>query len=112
MRKTLRSTFGAAIGLLLATASALVSAQAYPDRPIRLIVPIAAGGSSDTFARGISQKLGEALGQSIIVDNRPGASSIIGHDVVAKAAPDGYTLLLASTSLTVNPACSPSCRMR
>lgn len=68
----------------------------YPNRPVRLIVPFPPGGSSDTLARIVGQKLGEALGQQVIVDNRPGASGTIGGEAAAKAPPDGYTLLLGN----------------
>lgn len=77
----------------------------YPDKPIRLIVPVTPGGGSDLFARLISQQLGERLGQPIIVDNRAGAGGTIGSDLVAKAAPDGYTMIVAYTaSHGINPA--------
>ena len=77
--------------------AAIAPAQAqYPDRPIRLIVPFPPGGSSDTLARIVGQKLGEALGQQVVVDNRPGASGTIGGEAAAKAPPDGYTLLLGN----------------
>ena len=80
-------------------------AQAYPNKPVRLIVPYAAGGGTDFFARTVGAKLGEQLGQTIIVDNKPGAATIIGAEVAAKSAPDGYTLLIAdSTTLAVNPS--------
>jgi tripartite-type tricarboxylate transporter receptor subunit TctC len=79
-------------------------AQSYPDRPIRLVVGSAAGGGSDILARMIAQKLTEEFGQQIVVDNRAGASGIMGTDVVAKAAPDGYTLLIIQPSLTINPS--------
>ncbi|MDR2154885.1 MAG: tripartite tricarboxylate transporter substrate binding protein [Burkholderiaceae bacterium] len=69
-------------------------AAEYPDRPIRVIVPYAPGGATDVVARLMSQKLGDALGQSVVIDNKPGANGIIGTDMVARAAPDGYTLLL------------------
>lgn len=78
-------------------------AQTYPSQSIRFVVPFAAGGGADTTARILAQKLTEALGQSVVVDNRPGASAIIGTDIVAKSSPDGYTILLASSILTVNP---------
>ena len=97
--------FGAA---LLAAAAPLALAQDYPGRPVRLVVPFAAGGSADVFARVIAQKLQEALGQSFIVDDRPGAGSIIGTDSVAKSAPDGYTLLVMSNTHTVNESLVPA----
>jgi len=98
-------------GLLLSASAALVAqapafAQgAWPDRPIRLVVPFPPGGGTDLVARAMGQTLAEQLGQPIVIDNKPGASTIIGTDAVAKAAPDGYTLLLSgSTSFSVNPA--------
>ncbi|HEV7392157.1 MAG TPA: tripartite tricarboxylate transporter substrate-binding protein, partial [Burkholderiales bacterium] len=81
-----------------------VSAQDYPNRPVRYIVPQAAGGSSDTLARMITHRVGEGLGRQLVVDNRPGATGIIGAEVVAKANPDGYTLLQAATSHATNSA--------
>jgi len=81
----------------LAVASAGAAAQAYPSaRPIKLMVPYPAGGGADLLARAISQKLGDALGQAIYIENRPGANGIIGTDAVAKAAPNGYTLLMGN----------------
>ncbi len=77
-------------------------APAYPVKPIRLVVPLAAGGPSDHMARTLSQKLSEGIKQTVIVDNRPGASGVIGTDIVAKSAPDGYTLLLAQTAVAAN----------
>ena len=73
-------------------------AQSYPSKPVRMIVPFAAGGPTDLFARVIAQKLSEMWGQQVIIDNRPGASAIIGAEVAAKAAPDGYSLLMATSS--------------
>ncbi|HLQ93802.1 MAG TPA: tripartite tricarboxylate transporter substrate binding protein [Xanthobacteraceae bacterium] len=86
----------------LPAASRIVRAQVYPSRPVRLIVAFPAGGSSDIVARLLGQRLSERLGQPIVIDNRPGAGGNIGTEAVAKAAPDGYTLLLASNTNAVN----------
>ena len=95
-----------AIGLTLAPAIGL--AQAYPAKPIRLIVPFPAGGATDILARALSQKLGEKIGQAVVVENRPGAGGTIGADAAAKSAPDGYTLLLATSSThSIGPAVNP-----
>lgn len=83
------------------------AAQTYPVKPIRLVVPFAPGGPVDTLARAMTPKLSEALGQQIIIDNRAGAGSTIGTDVVAKAPPDGYTLLITSSSIAINPSIYP-----
>lgn len=89
--------------LLLALAfTGSAFAQVYPNRPIRLVVPFSAGGSVDMVARMVGQKLGESMGQPVLVDNRAGASGNIGMDVVAKSPADGYTLLMASAALTAN----------
>ncbi len=80
-------------------------AQSYPAKPVRFVVPFPAGGGADIFARLIGRKLGENLGQSLVVDNRAGASGIIGCEMVARSAPDGYTLLMGTTGThTTNPA--------
>ena len=92
-----------ALGASLLTAVAAY-AQGYPDRPIRIIVPYAAGGAVDIVARTVGQPLGEALKQAVIVDNRPGASANIGMELAAKAAPNGYTLLMASNGIATNMA--------
>ena len=85
------------------TASSGMEAN-YPVRPIRVVVPQAPGGSNDIFARYIGIQLGERLGRQVVVDNRPGAEGMIGTEIVARAQPDGYTLLMASTAFTMNPA--------
>jgi tripartite-type tricarboxylate transporter receptor subunit TctC len=93
----------------LALASGTAFAQEWPAaKPVRLIVPFATGGSADVFGRILAQRLQEALGQSFVVENRPGAGSIIGTDVVAKSAPDGYTLLVMSNTHTVNESLIPN----
>jgi len=81
-----------------------VFAQNYPNRPIRLIVPFAAGGGSDFVGRLIGQKLTDQMGQTVVVDNRPGAASLVGTQIAANAAADGYTLLLADSGFTINIA--------
>jgi tripartite-type tricarboxylate transporter receptor subunit TctC len=80
------------------------AAQGYPARPIRVIVPQAPGGSNDIMARYVGGHLTERLGRQVVVDNRPGAEGMIGTEMVARATPDGYTLLMASTAFTMNPA--------
>lgn len=86
----------------------LAYAQSYPNKPVRMLVPFPAGGATDLFARVLSQKLGEKLGNSVVVENRPGAGGTIGSDLVAKALPDGYTLLLATSSThSIGPGLNP-----
>jgi tripartite-type tricarboxylate transporter receptor subunit TctC len=88
----------------LAAGATLAAAQTYPSRPIRLIVPFAPGGPADFLARVVGQKLGDELGQPVVIENRPGANTIIGAQIVAKADPDGYTLLMAiDGTLVMNP---------
>ncbi|HQQ70377.1 MAG TPA: tripartite tricarboxylate transporter substrate binding protein [Alicycliphilus sp.] len=97
----LQMLLGAALTAPLATAAL---AQGYPQQPIRLIVPYAAGGMTDVVARIVGQRLGESLGQPVVVENKPGAATITGADFVAGAKPDGYTLLVATnTTLSANP---------
>jgi len=84
-----------------------IPAQQYPSKPARIIVPFGAGGPADIYARYLAQRLQEPLGQSFVIDNRPGAGSIIGTDLVAKSPPDGYTLLLMSNTHTVNESLVP-----
>jgi tripartite-type tricarboxylate transporter receptor subunit TctC len=76
----------------------------YPSRPVRVIVPQSAGGSTDFVARALAQRLDDAFGQAVIVDNRPGAGSVNGTEIVARATPDGHTLLVVAASFTINPA--------
>jgi len=80
------------------------AAQIYPNRTVRIIVPVSAGGATDVFARALGQGFTDAWGQQVIIDNRPGAGGMIGSEMVAKAAPDGYTLLMAYTSHVTNPS--------
>ncbi len=96
-------TTAAALLTVLPTINAHAQAP-YPNKPIRMIVPLAAGGPSDTTARIISPKLSEVIGQNVIVDNRPGASGIIGTEIGLKSPPDGYTILLVSNTISLNPA--------
>lgn len=96
------------IGSALAQSTATNAGASYPARPIRMIVPFPAGGATDILARALSQKLGEKIGQPVIVDNRPGAGGTIGADAASKAAADGYTLLLATSSThSIGPAINP-----
>jgi tripartite-type tricarboxylate transporter receptor subunit TctC len=94
--------------LMIAFAAGSALAQDYPSKPVRIIVPFAPGGSADVFGRFLAQRLQETLGQTFVIDNRPGAGSVIGTDAVAKAAPDGYTLLLMSNTHTVNESLIPN----
>src|SRR3954470_2759059 len=101
---------GVAIVFAGSCAAAVAADTSYPTKPIRLIAPFAPGGPSDTLARLLGQKLNDSLGQPVIVDNRPAAAGIVGFETVAKALPDGYTVLLGSSGgLTMNTAlyCEP-----
>ncbi len=91
-----------ALGVLMTIAGAAGAQQAYPVKPIRFIVPFPPGGSTDPLARLVGQKLTEAWGQQVIVENRPGGATVIGTEAVAKAAPDGYTILLAASTHVIN----------
>ena len=104
-----RATAWGAVVTLASLAFALpAQAQDYPTKPVRIIVPFAPGGSADVFGRFLAQRLQESMGQTFLIDNRPGAGSVIGTDAVAKSAPDGYTLLLMSNTHTVNESLIPS----
>ena len=106
IRNTLRLNFISRLWILsilsITTVSIANAQSTYPNRPIKFIAPFPPGGTSDVLGRIMAQKLSDALGQSVIVENRPGASGNIGHDIAAKAAPDGYTLLLSNSSTVVN----------
>jgi tripartite-type tricarboxylate transporter receptor subunit TctC len=95
---------GVAVALCIAASTASL-AQGYPNKPVRLIVPFPAAGATDLFARTLGQKMSEKLGTTLVIDNKPGAGGAIGSDMAAKAPPDGYTLLLATTSThSIGPA--------
>jgi tripartite-type tricarboxylate transporter receptor subunit TctC len=119
-RRLLRYLIKVVIGCALAAGSsaALTTARAqtddvatYPNRPIRVIIAVAAGGTMDVVARIVGQKLTEALGQPIVIENKPGAQTIIGTEFAARAAADGYTLIVAPvSSIAINPAIYPNLR--
>ena len=95
------------VAAAVAVASAGAYAQGYPTKPIRVIVPFGAGGPADIYARYLGQQMQKPLGQQFVVENRPGAGSIIGTDIAAKSAPDGYTLLLMSNTHAINESLIP-----
>jgi tripartite-type tricarboxylate transporter receptor subunit TctC len=97
-------TIRALAALLASLAAAGTAAQGYPAKPVRIVVPFGTGGGTDNLVRIFAPRLGEFLGQQVVVDNRPGASAMIGTELVVRAAPDGYTLVVTDTSLTVNPS--------
>ncbi len=101
------SAFSLSLVALLSTSGAWAQ-QNYPNRPVKIIVPFAASGPADNYARFMAQRLQDALGQPFVVDNRPGAGSIIGTDAVAKSPADGYTLLMMSNTQTVNESLIPT----
>ena len=93
---------------LLAALPLAASAQSYPSKPLRLIVPVTTGGPSDIVARILGERLSTSLGQPVIIENKPGASQTVGADYVAKAKPDGYTLLQAAANMAINPILMPN----
>src|SRR5947209_9343317 len=110
MMRSLGSRLGYLVPLLLAVTVAGIAgafADTYPSRPIRLIVPFAAGGLNDVVARLVAPYLERSLGQPVVVDNRPAASGIVGTDATAKAPPDGQTLLMVASSFAIVPATHP-----
>jgi len=94
--------------MLLAAAPLMATAQTYPTKPVRLIVPVTTGGPSDIVARILGERLSVSLAQPVIVENKPGASQTVGADYVAKAKPDGYTLLQAAANMAINPILMPN----
>ena len=101
LKRVKQFTYG--LAMLLGMAGTVIAQGTYPTKPVKLIVPLAAGGATDVVARIFAAKLGERLGQQVIVENRPGAEGLIGVDAAVKAAPDGYTLVLgSSTTLAAN----------
>jgi tripartite-type tricarboxylate transporter receptor subunit TctC len=92
------------VAAVLVSFASAASAQKYPDRPVRIVVPFPAGGGTDMLARLLVQKTAERIGANFVIDNRAGAGGTIGTEIVAKAAADGYTLLIASSSHTINPS--------
>ncbi len=101
----------AAADLVPAQAPSTGSGQAYPARPVRLVVPSSPGGGTDASARILAPRLSELLGQQVVVENRPGASTMIGLEVVAKAPPDGYTLVMANSTMAILPSMKKNLRM-
>jgi tripartite-type tricarboxylate transporter receptor subunit TctC len=99
--------FRAVIALLLLSAAPYAAAQAYPAKPVKIVVPYGVGGPADIYARFIGARLQGTMGQAFVVEDRPGAGSIVGTDYVAKSAPDGYTLLMMSNTHTVNETLIP-----
>lgn len=108
-RATRRSVL---IGAGMSALAIRASAQGFPNKPIRIVVPYSPGGGADTTARLIAPKLQEALGETVVIDNRPGAGGVIGDDTVAKAVPDGYTLLIGAFAHAVNPSLLPKMPFR
>jgi tripartite-type tricarboxylate transporter receptor subunit TctC len=100
----MRRVASALLAAFLAVFAVSATAQSYPARPIRLVVPFAPGGGTDIGARILSEGLTQTLGQTMVIDNRPGAGSVLGCEIVAKSAPDGYTLLLGNISMAFNAA--------
>jgi tripartite-type tricarboxylate transporter receptor subunit TctC len=113
VQNAITAALGGALLLLLAAPGFSQDAGTYPNRPVMMIVPFAPGGASDFVARTIQNGVGEILGQQIVVDNRPGAAGIVGTEVAARAAPDGYTTFLGNVgTLSINPAVYSNMRIK
>lgn len=104
MNKAVRIPLSLSLAVCSLALAGAVSAQAYPNKALRLVVPFPPGAGTDMLARTIAAKLSDSMGQPVVVDNKPGAGATIGTDAVAKAVPDGYTLLLSTTSHAINPS--------
>ncbi|MEI7678842.1 MAG: tripartite tricarboxylate transporter substrate-binding protein, partial [Betaproteobacteria bacterium] len=104
MKNAVRSAISVIATMLAGIVPSSASAQEYPNKPVRIVVPFAPGGGTDLSARIVAQKLTESLGANFVVDNRPGAAGIVGTEAVAKSKPDGYALLVVSSSHAMNPA--------
>src|SRR5438445_4761184 len=104
LRAIVKACAGIAVAMMWLTATA----QDYPSRPVKLLVPFAAGGPADVYARFLAQRLQEAMGQPFVVENRPGGGAVLGTEIVAKSAPDGSTLLVMSNTHTVNESLLPN----
>ncbi|MCE9639013.1 MAG: tripartite tricarboxylate transporter substrate binding protein [Betaproteobacteria bacterium] len=102
MTRGWQAVFGLPVAAALLAAALPLCAQTYPTRPVRIVVPFSPGGATDVPGRIVAQRLSEAFGQQVIIDNRPGAGSMLGADAVAKAPPDGYTLLLTATTHVIS----------
>ena len=102
-----RRTFAAAAAMALCLGSTALAQTAFPERPVTVIVPYSAGGATDTLARVIAGPLGEALGQPVVIDNKPGAGGAIGAEAMVNAAPDGYTVLFHTATVSVYPTTKP-----
>ncbi|MDB5901260.1 MAG: hypothetical protein JWM26_138 [Betaproteobacteria bacterium] len=104
MKQLQRLVAAVAIGTTIGTTiAASAHAQNFPTKPVRIVVPLSPGGGMDAVTRGLAQKLGDAFGQTVVVDNRPGAGSLVALDITASAAPDGHTLMMSSTTPVIHP---------